>query len=64
MKTNEVVALVIGVVGFLILRVIYLGDSIPSPNGLFDLRPWSFGLGLILVFMFGFIMGWQGRYDN
>ncbi|MCK9458713.1 MAG: hypothetical protein M0R80_03675 [Proteobacteria bacterium] len=61
MKNNEVVALIIGVVGFLILRVIYLGDAIPSPNGLFDLRPWSFGLGIVFVAVFGFLMGWENR---
>lgn len=61
MNLREVFALIIGVFGFLILRVIYLGNEIPSPNGYYDMRPAVFGIGVVLVFLFGLIIGWENK---
>jgi len=61
MNIKEAFALIFGVIGFLILRVIYLGEPIPSPNGYYDLRTPIFVFGVIFIFIFGFFLGQENR---
>jgi len=65
MNAKEVLALGMGIVGFLILRVVYLGTEILSGNGT-NIR-WlffGFGFGLFLFFFFAFFIGQENRYDH
>jgi len=61
MNRKEVFGLFFGVIGLAILRVTYLGDPIPSPSGLYDLKPIVFGFGLLFISIFGFFLGQENR---
>ena len=61
MNRKEVFGLFFGVIGLAILRVTYLGDPIPSPSGLYDLRSFSFICGIIFIFITGLFMGQENR---
>jgi hypothetical protein len=60
MNAKEVISCWLGVVGFLILRIIYLGSEILSGNGT-DIRWLVFGFGLILFFLFAFFLGQENK---
>jgi hypothetical protein len=61
MNLKKVFALFLGVIGFLISRVIASGDPISSPNGCYDLRPSIFIFGLTLIFMSGIFFGQENN---
>jgi hypothetical protein len=61
MNLKEVFALIFGVVGFIALRGIYMDIEMPSPNGIYDLKPVVFGFGILLIFIFGFFLGQENR---
>jgi len=61
MNHKEVFALFFGIIGFILLRIIYLGDPIPSPHGYYDLRSLVFIFGFIFIFIFRLFIGQENR---
>jgi len=60
MNGKEVFAIFLGIIGFFLLREIYLGTSYMSPNG-GDYRYLVFALGMTLWASFGIMLGQENR---